>query len=163
MQVTITYHVDAVAAQAMLTRLEQKMLPPSMIAFMQSTVVPYIHQRTAARFAGEGDDVVGKWSPLKVETETIRLKHGYPGAHPINVRTGQMRNAVTGSFGDVISAGGVTDLEFPNTVNIAGQLARKIMTAQMGSSFPPTPARPILGFNENDSIALTALLAGYLT
>lgn len=147
----------------MLTRLEMKMQAPAMIAFMQSAVVPYVQQRTAARFAGEGDDVVGKWSPLKVETETIRIKHGYPGAHPINVRTGAMRNALTGSFGDVVSAGGVTDMEYPNGVNITGQLARKITTAQMGSMFPPTVPRPVLGFNENDSIALTALVAGYLT
>lgn len=147
----------------MLTRLEMKLQTPAMIAFMQSAVVPYVQQRTAARFAAEGDDVVGKWSPLKVETENIRIKHGYPGAHPINVRTGQMRNALVGSFGDVVSAGGLTELTYPDGVSVTGQLARKIMTAQGGSMFPPTVPRPVLGFNENDSIALTALVSGYLT
>jgi hypothetical protein len=147
----------------MLTRLEQKMMPGPMIAFMQAAVVPYVQQRIAGRFAAEGDDVTGKWHPLSMETEAIRIKHGYPGPHPINVRTSQMRNALTGSFGNTVSAGGVTEMEYPNPVNITGSLARKITTAQMGSMFPTTPPRPVLGFNMNDSIGITALLAGYLT
>lgn len=146
----------------MLARMAFKLTAPAMSAWMQSAVVPYIQQRMANRFAGEGDDVVGKWSPLKMETEAIRLKHGYGGGHPINVRTGQMKNFLTGSFGNTTSAGGMTDLEFPHQGNVTGQLALKIMTAQGGSAFPPTPARPVLGMNMNDSIAITALLAGYL-
>jgi hypothetical protein len=147
----------------MLLRLHLKMEPGAMIAFMQAGVVPYIQQRIANRFLNEGDDVVGKWHPLKTETETIRIRHGYPGPHPINVRTGQMRALMTGSFGNAISGSGITQLEYPNQGNMTGQLARKIMTAQGGSAFPPTPPRPVLGFNLNDSIALTALLAGYLS
>ncbi len=149
-------------AQAVLTRLGVKMSTPAMMAWIQAAVVPYLQQRVAQRFAAEGDDVTGKWSPLKVETETIRLKHGYGGAHPINVRTNQMKNYLTGSFGQTTSAGGLTDLEFPHPGNVTGELAKKIMTAQMGTANPPTVPRPVLGLNMNDNIALTALLSGYL-
>lgn len=162
MQVRISFYTDAHMAQIMLNNLALRMSPPAMTAFMQAGVVPYIQGRIAKRFAGEGDDVVGKWHPLKQETEIIRQTHGFPAAHPINVRTGQMRGLLTGSFGRVVSTGGMTELEYPSNANMTGQLQRKLMTAQMGSQFPPTPARPVLGFNMNDNIALTALLAGYL-
>jgi len=160
--VRVVYNVNTAVARAILTGLQIKLSPPAMMAWMQAAVVPYIQQRVANRFAGEGDDVVGKWHPLKVETEAIRLKAGYGGAHPINVRTGQMKNFLTGSFGSTISAGGITELEFPNQGSVTGQLAQKIMTAQMGTAIPPTQARPVLGLNINDNMALTALLSGYL-
>lgn len=162
MFVRIGFHTDARMAQAMLANISMRLSPGAMTAFMQAGVVPYIQQRISKRFAQEGDDVVGKWHPLKQETEIIRQRHGFPPAHPINVRTGQMRGLLTGSFGRVISSGGLTELEFPSGANMTGLLQRKLMTAQMGSQFPPTPPRPVLGFNMNDNIALTAMLAGYL-
>jgi hypothetical protein len=160
--VNIGFFVDSAAARAMMTALELRMQSPAMAAFMQTAAVPYIQQRIAARFAGEGDDVVGKWHPLALETEVIRIRHGYPGPHPINVRTGQMRAFLTGSVGDVMSSSGVTQLAYPSQAGMGGNLARKIMTAQLGSQFPTTPPRPVLGFNMNDNIALTAMLSGYL-
>lgn len=162
MRVGISFYTDARMAQAMMANIGLRLSPVAMAAFMQAGVVPYIQERIAARFAGEGDDVVGKWTPLKQETEILRQRHGFPGPHPINVRTGQMRGLLTGSHGTTVASAGMTELSFPSNANMVGQLERKIMTAQMGAAFPPTPARPVLGFNQNDSIALTALLAGYL-
>lgn len=163
MFVSVAYHVDSAAARLMLSSLELKMSAAPMAAFMQSSVVSYIQTRIANRFAQEGDDVSGPWHPLAQETEVIRQRHGYPGAHPINVRTGQLRAFTTGSFGDVLSGGGNAQLSYPAGSNMTTQLMRKLLTAQMGSAYPVTPARPVLGFNMDDNIALTALVAGYMT
>lgn len=162
MYVSIGMVMNSTHARAMLAAMQLRMQPPAMIAFMQAGVAPYVRGRIAARFNSEGDDVTGRWHPLAAETEIIRQRHGYPGAHPINVRTGQMRNYLTSSPGNAISAGGVSQFEYPGAP-AAGDLMTKLMTAQGGKANPSTLPRPVLGFNMNDSVALTALVAGYMT
>jgi len=163
MQVKVTFYTDARMAQLMMTSIGLRLMPGPMSGFMQSAVVPYVQQRVSNRFAGQGDDVVGAWQPLAAATHQIRQSQGYPGSGPINVRTGQMRAYLTGSYGKTTSAGGMTDLEYPNPGGAVGVLMRKLMVAQVGTPSPPTPARPVLGFNMNDTVALTAMVAGYLT
>lgn len=163
MYVRVSYTMDSLSAQIMMTALAAKLTAPAMMGFMAGVVTPYIQGRIKNRFAGEGDDVSGKWLPLAQATVDIRKKAGFPGEHPINVRTGQMAGYLFFNSGRVVSAGGITDLEYPNPGAIGTQLGRKLMTAQMGSASPPTPPRPVLGFNMSDNVALTAAVAGYLT
>lgn len=163
MRVSVQFVTDATTARAMMAAIAVRMSAPMMQGFMQAAVVPYIQQRATDRFARQGDDVSGPWLPLAVATQQIRQQAGFQPAHPINVRTGQLRAFVTGSYGRVVSAGGMTDLEYPNPGNMMGILMRKLMVAQAGTPAPPTPARPVLGFNMNDTVALTAMVAGYLT
>lgn len=163
MRVSVQFFVDTSTAQLLMASIALRMQPAAMAGFMQASVVPYIQQRTANRFASQGDDVSGRWHPLAVATQQIRQQAGYQPSHPINVRTGQMRAFLTGSHGQVVSAGGMTQLEYPNPGGAVGLLMRKVMVAQAGSAAPATPPRPVLGFSMNDTVAITAMVAGYLT
>lgn len=163
MRVSVAFYTDARMAQAMLASIALRLSPGPMQGMMQTFVTPYIQNRATERFAKQGDDVTGRWHPLSVATQQIRQAAGYQPAHPINVRTGEMRAYITGSHGRVVSAGGLTELEYPSPGTAATALMRKVMVAQAGSASPSTPARPVLGFNMNDTVALTAIVAGYLT
>lgn len=152
---------DASGVQAMLNRLEQKLLPPNIGAFLNVTVDPYLQQRASQRFAGEGDDVVGNWSPLSPATEGIRSAQGYGAAHPINRRTGDLENYIARSGGDVdVNPAGAT-LTFPGAP-AQGELADKVQTAQVGRAFPATVPRPVLGLNQNDLLAVLTATALYI-
>lgn len=162
MYVSIGMTMNAAHARAMLAAMHMRMQPPAMLAFMHAGISPYVRGRIGRRFNSEGDDVTGRWHPLAAETQIIRQRHGYPGAHPINVRTGQMRQHLVASPGNAVSAGGISQFTYPGTAP-GGDLMNKLMTAQAGRQSPATLPRPVLGFNMNDTVALTALVAGYVT
>lgn len=117
--------------------------------FLGSTIGPYLSKRAGERFAGEGDDVVGKWAPLKDSTVAIRESQNYPGAHPINRRSGELENWVVDGGWDAYPTGFGASLRYPGT-RPSGELKDKVLTAQAGREFPKTVARPVLGVNEND-------------
>jgi len=73
-----------------------------------------------------------------------------------------MKSFVTGSFGDVVGAGGISVLTWPSQANYGGALAMKIQTAQAGRTSPPTVARPVIGVGEKDNIFITAALTAHL-
>lgn len=152
---------NAAGVQAMLTRMENKLLPPNIGAFLHATVDPYLQQRASDRFANEGDDVVGAWSPLQPATAAIRSAHGFGADHPINRRTGELERYIAQSGGDVsLNPLGAT-LTFPGTP-ASGELADKVQTAQVGRSFPNTVPRPVLGLNDNDLLAVLTATALYI-
>jgi hypothetical protein len=152
---------DSAGVQAMLTRLESKLMPPNIGAFLHVTVDPYLQKRASARFANEGDDVVGAWAPLQAATEGIRSSQGYGAAHPINRRTGILENYIVNAGGDVnVNPAGAT-LTFPGAP-ASGELADKVQTAQIGRANPDTVARPVLGLNDNDLLAVLTATALYI-
>lgn len=151
--------VDNRQADAVLLRLENALSDSSMEAFLLRNTADYIHERTRARFAGEGDDVTGAWQPLLPATEHIRMNLGYPGAHPINVRTGDMESYLTGDSGAIT---GQTTWTFPAPGSATGELAEKIKTAQQGKAMPSTVPRPVIGMNNVDEAAITTDLEAYL-
>ena len=156
--ITIFIFGNASGVQAMLAHLQNKLSPPNLGAFLLGQVDPYLRNRVADRFAAEGDDVSGKWLPLQPATETIRASQGYSPAHPINRRTDEMRDHLLYSASGVSMGVAGTTLTYPGNAP-SGELEDKMTTAQVGRSYPDTPARPVLGMNQNDLAAILTLLA----
>lgn len=156
---------DDKGVQRLLNRLETGFSPLAMAGFLGATVGPYLQERAKARFRNEGDDVSGKWQPLKDATAEIRKNGPWNVGpyHPINVRTHDMENYVTGSAGDAIMAGPVAQLTYPDPKrNVGTLLPEKMRVAQRGNpANPKTPARPVIGLNVNDLTFVLNELAFY--
>jgi hypothetical protein len=153
---------DASYVHRMLDHLDNKLGPQGLTAFLSMTVFPYLMDRAKQRFQDEGDDVVGKWAPLAPATEVIRQSMGYGGAHPINVRTGELERYITqGSPSASVQASPLgAFLQHPASAP-SGKLKSKVKTAQQGDpkfGRNGTPPRPVLGMNEVDlGYVMTAL------
>lgn len=157
----ILFESDASSATGVFSSLEDKLDPSGLVSFLETEVDPYIRGRIAGRFSTEGDDVSGRWHPLTRATQYYRARQGYPPAHPINVRTRQMRDFLVHTRSQVRSSGLEVILLHPPPV-ADSELNRKIATAQGGKSSPGTPPRPVIGVNENDLLFITSSLAAYL-
>lgn len=160
LEMFIKYHDRGIAA--MLGRIDSAVSGVGIAKFLVSVVEPYLNARARQRFANEGDDVVGKWQPLSPGTVAIREAHGYPGEHPINHRTGQLERFITGGAVGVTTFPGGVLMTYPKTPP-SGELAKKIQTAQEGSSRPYTPPRPVLGINETDILFASSALETHIT
>jgi hypothetical protein len=116
---------------------------------LQDRVYPILEERATERFQEEGDEVVGKWSPLKPYTQEQRAKGGFGPAGPINVRTGALKAHVLERPPDVVpnTLGGT--LWFPKRGG-AGKSLKKVQTAQMGDPKTRTVPRPVLGVGLQD-------------
>lgn len=152
---------DARGVEAMLQRLELKLAPPNIAAFLHVEVDPYLAQRAANRFANEGDDVVGAWPQLQPGTQAIRASQGFGDSHPINVRTGELERYIASSGGATAINPAGAELTFPGAP-ASGELADKVQTAQAGRGVPPTVPRPVLGLNQNDLLAVLTSTALYI-
>lgn len=140
---------DDHGVQHMLKVLDTAMSAPAIGAMLTQQIEPFIKERAAKRFAGEGDDAVGKWAPLSSETERIRSSQGFSPAHPINVRTTELENYIVRGTGSVnIFSEGAT-LQYPKP---SGKLSirEKMATAQKGRAKPRTVPRPVLGLSHTD-------------
>lgn len=156
--VNIFVYGDATGVQAMLAHLQGKLSPPNLGAFLLRDVDSYLRMRVEERFDVEGDDVSGKWTPLESSTEMIRASQGFPPAHPINDRTGELRDYLMNSPSALSVNALGTELTYPGS-QPAGELADKMVTAQSGKDFPETVPRPVLGLNEFDLASVLAMLA----
>ncbi|MEU4066665.1 hypothetical protein AB0F25_30505 [Streptomyces wedmorensis] len=160
--VRIIVDVDSDNVEQMLARTTLALSTVGMIGFLSGVVGPWLKERAEDRFAAEGDDVSNKWVPLEGYTQQVRAAGGYGAAHPINRRTGELENYITQNGSDVMSAAGFSQLTFPGSAPTARE-ATKVMTAQMGATYPATPARPVLGVNEVDLAFVLAALATHVT
>lgn len=128
--------------------------PISMMGFLSLTVAPFIRRRAEARFAGEGDDVSGKWAPLSPATQEIREGLDLPisGDHPINRRTDDLYTYITKSPDEVMPLGGMgAQLTYPSpSATINPGIEEKMKTAQQGRRNPHTIPRPVLGLGIGD-------------
>lgn len=132
--------------------------PPAIHAWMSGPVTEFLVTRTTNRFATEGDDASGKWAPLAPATETIRATMGYGPAHPINVRTGQLRDWVLDASPEIIVSSGGASMRYPSDPP-SGKLAAKVETAQHGGgSTGKAPPRPVMAISEFDAVGITELL-----
>lgn len=87
---------------------------------------------------------------------------GFPGEHPINVRTGQMKRHILGSPGEVIDfKSGAYAWRWPHgTSSTSGSLRDKLKVAQRGGGSAGTaPPRPVIGLTGNDVLNITSSLA----
>lgn len=158
----LAFEVDDKHVQHVLAMLELKLSPSGLTGFMYSHVDPFIRARTASRFAGEGDDVTGAWHPLAKATELIRASKGFTPSHPINERTARLKSVLVGRPGDAKPNGFGATLTYPGPIGDAS-FWEKMSTAQGGSDNPPTPPRPVIGFNENDMLFVTTELVAWLS
>lgn len=119
----------------------------------------YLKDRALKRFDTEGDRASGKWEDLRPATNDIREHLGYPRAHPINERTGDLRNFIKSSTGDTAFVGAQTvRLSWPDVPPAQGGLSQKFETAQVGKKSPGTPPRPVAAIDAIDlQTALVAL------
>lgn len=151
--------IEAESVIAVLRSLDSALSPEGMAAFLGLEVAPYLAERAKRRFADEGDDASGKWAPLLPATQAIRAASPeWPVGpdHPINRRTGELEDWVTGgSFAAMPHALGAT-LRYPGTPP-SGELARKVETAQRGRN--RTVPRPVLSVSEADLVFVVTRLA----
>lgn len=149
--------IEAESAERSLDRLIALMSVPGLSAFLRTEVGPYLRRRAKQRFASEGDDVTGPWTPLAPATILWREAEGY-GAGPINRRTGELEEWVTqGDFFAYPVGPAAVEMEYPKGIP-GGELFTKLQTAQSGKPDPKTPPRPVIGVNEADMLyVMTAL------
>jgi hypothetical protein len=149
----------------MLSALEIALEPASLAIFLGESIDPYIRSRAEARFASEGDDVVGKWLPLASSTEQIRAQAGYGPAHPINRRTGELEEYITKSPHRIETTPIGASLVMPGEP-AGGELGKKVITAQEGwpasGRSGATPPRPVIGVNEKDLLFVLTSLSTYV-
>lgn len=155
--VYVNLMVDAKGVQAMLMRLDTGFSSVAMAGFLQGVVGQYLQERAEARFVNEGDDVVGRWKPLLDSTQQIRRESGYSigPAHPINVRSGEMEEYVTGGNGMSVPLGtSQAVLTFPSPSQPqTAELRKKMKTAQKGTKQKgrrATVPRPVIGVGAQD-------------
>lgn len=166
--VSVQAWADSREVEVMLAGMDTRLSETALAGFLGAHIDPYLRKRAKERFRSEGDDVTGAWVPLASATVNIREGLGFPGAHPINKRTGELENYITaGSFNSGIPLSGVgAMLEFPGRP-ATGELKKKVETAQGGKKASAgqraTPARPVLGVNERDLAYTVASLTFFLT
>ena len=161
MSVKIDILVDTTSVHEVLDRMDTGFSATAWATFLQVMVGPYLAERAHMRFAKEGDDVSGKWAPLKEATKAIRLEQGFPEG-PINHRTGEMERYITGGYGAALPLGPVAVLTFPNPADpLTPELRKKIETAQKGKNSPSTVPRPVLGLNAVDAMHVVAAMSFY--
>lgn len=147
--------------QKVMDHVQDRLSPVGLVTYLDTIVDPFLRNRIEQRFAGEGDEVSGAWHPLAEATQQIRSSYGYPPDHPINVRTGKLRAHLVGTESTVQADGMGATLQHPGPV-ADGVTRKKLVTAQSGSTSPSTPARPVIGVNENDLMFVTSSLVAYL-
>lgn len=166
--VDVEFIGDDSGVQYMLHKADTAFNSVALVTFLTTEVQPYLQQRAKSRFANEGDDVVGRWVPLRDATQSIREAGRNQGLwtvgddHPINVRTHEMENYVTSGQGNVFPVGiGGATMQYPRPSG-KKSIRDKMRTAQKGGMAPnsghQTVPRPVIGLNEQDLMfVLTAL------
>lgn len=136
----------------------------SIVRWLGTGAADILRDRAEMRFANEGDDVSGKWAELKPFTVGARRRAGFPGEHPINERTGALKDWITGDEGDAELVGAQSArLTFPGDTPAGNlQLDTKLRVAQRGQADPATVPRPVLGVNRVDLELLLFGLRDYL-
>lgn len=163
--VDVTMEGDDRQVARMLARLNTTLDPVSLGFWLDTKVDPWVRRRASERFAKEGDDVSGAWAPLKPATARFRQNHPqgpFPPFHPINKRTGELERYITQSDNEVRITTGSAHLIMPGTPP-RGELKKKVTTAQAGKPYPKTVARPVMGLNERDLLAVLTDLSLFIS
>lgn len=149
----VTVHVESAAVQALLNHLRNKLTPMGLIEWMHTRAHIILRERASTRFSSEGDDAVAPWIDLAFATGRIRAAQGYSPYHPINVRSGQLRNFILNSF-TVRPSGGGAVMMMPG--NASGTLLSKLRVAQSGGGnrVETQIARPGLSGRSNATLGV---------
>lgn len=151
---------DSREVDRLVSRLDLLLSPVGMSSFLVGQVTPYLKGRARNRFANEGDEVSGPWAALSPATASIRSAMGYGAEHPINHRTGALERWVTDSTPTILTTPVMSVLTYPGNPP-TGKLREKVVTAQTGARAKgsSTVARPVLGMDAADYIAILGMLA----
>lgn len=146
--------------ETQLRRLEFTLGPVFMAWFLEMEMGTYLKMRATTRFQKEGDDASGKWKPLAEFTVQDRISQGFGGAHPINVRTGEMEEWLMGASSSVMANDEEAFFTWP-AEQPGGELGAKVSTAQRGKRDGDkyTPKRPIIAAGALDFTELQMMLA----
>lgn len=151
--------IDPGETEVVLDKLSVLLEPTSLGAWLENVVNRQLQDRAKNRFTKEGDDVTGKWAPLTDATQDIRASLNYGPAHPINVRTGELKAFIEGNPGRITYDELGTTLTIPGD-QPTGALNDKFMGAQQGEG--RAPARPVLSLNSKDMAAAVTALEAYI-
>lgn len=149
---------DDSKVKTILERTEGALSPLSLSAFLREEGLQFLRERADVRFGQEGDDASGPWPALAWPTVQIRQSKGFPGEHPINVRTGSLKQWITSSRGAVTQTGTGAAASWPGEGTPLQE--EKLATAQ--GKKRGVPARPVLAANELDLYVLTSGVAHWV-
>lgn len=153
-----------------LEQMQRLLGGPALAEFMSKEIFPYLRERALARFAGNGDEVTGRWPALKPVTQTIREYYGYGGSGPINQRTGKLMEYVEQATPRMVIGADSVILQYPGDLPTSRALDAKYRTAQRGRGFtgsvsskPRTPPRPVIAFSATDYIVIQERLETFIS
>jgi hypothetical protein len=159
--------VDDHEVKRAVAALEETLTGQHLLLFHQTATEPIIRRRARTRFANEGDSAVGSWAPLRESTEDIREHAGFPRAHPINQREGDLERLITRGANE-FTAGGDWAAFFNPGRSMTRKQRDSLRTAQGGRpaghpmpkgwrpnngtkpSPSATPPRPVVGLDAVD-------------
>lgn len=163
MSVIVEVVVDKSTVEFALAKIVANTSPIELASWLANEVDAFFMGRSRSRFTSEGDDASGGWAPLALATINIRESMGFGGQHPINVRTGELRQFMLDG-GNTSPTGEGAVYIYPGT-NPTGRVGQKFTTAQQGKAWGGryTPPRPVLAIDETDvEFVLVSLLRNML-
>ncbi len=159
----ISISVDAAEVIGVLRAYEARLSTASIGVLLNGPIRSYLGDRLVERFAYAGDSAVGgPWEPLRQSTINLKASLGY-SLEP-NERTGELLH-VLAYQSDVRTLGEWIELRIPGDVDAT--VREKIKLAQFGSDdnpmvgAHPTPARPVLGLDEQDEVGIARILGEF--
>lgn len=167
-QAHVDITVDDKDVDHMLTAFTNAVSTVSLEALLSGGIADALRYRAQNRFTSEGDSASGKWAALRPVTEEIRDFFGYPRAHPINYRSGELRRFVGQSHGAVAPMPDGAAMIWPSLAS--GDVEEKLKVAQRGSprgSNPwfrtaRTPPRPVVAVDQVDVAELLVAVGHHL-
>lgn len=109
--------------------------------------LPTIRAEHRRVFTSEGSSGRGKWAPLAPATRRQRARLGYPPAHPIQVRSGALRDHVLNTPAQITRTPGGFELRIAPSPTVAGDGKRKYRLLALGGYTPTggrVPGRPMV-------------------
>lgn len=172
----LVVYFDASAMEYYLQGYRQALSAPAISQVLYHRVDPLLQGWAAEAFATETDPTGQKWKPLKqVTNDNFRVPMGFPPAHPINERTGELRKAYTQKGEIVVIPGVETDVVLQNPTaqikNSDPELQSKMRvaasgrgrgTSPTGRTRKPVPPRPIVGLTPGRADQITMVFAVYI-
>lgn len=122
-----------------------------------AAIVKVFNEITRTTFETEGaSSAAGKWAPLAKSTEKDRAREGYSPAHPILVRTENMKDSVADRTSDTVI------VSTPNFLSI-GSSDPKLRFHQSRRPRRKLPRRPVFEPTQDDKHNLLRPLRRWLT
>lgn len=163
--ISVTVEIYGHQVHQVLMRLQNALMPTGMMEFLRLHAYPHLQRRAADRFSSQGDDASGSWAPLAPATLEWRTALGYDPFGPINVRSGDLQDLVTGGTAPAFTTHGHGDITMNYLGNMpSGDLMQALEGAQQGGKgSPQQPARPVLAMNERDAEMILTRMVAWLS